>query len=105
MTDARMDESWKIYESLGFVPIIEEGCDGLARCKVAVEEIYHSFTLIENAINEIPDGEICTEVKTLTAVNCVRLNNPMARLCIMLRLLIRTISGSSGSACRQIRIF
>ena len=27
MTDARMDESWKIYESLGFVPIIEEGCD------------------------------------------------------------------------------
>ena len=77
MTDARMDESWKIYESLGFVPIIEEGCDGLARCKVAVEEIYHSFTLIENAINEIPDGEICTEVKTLSAGEAaVRLEQP-----------------------------
>ena len=34
MTDARMDESWKIYESLGFVPIIEEGCDGLADAKL-----------------------------------------------------------------------
>lgn len=77
MTDARMDEDWALYETLGFAPIIEEGGDGLARCKVAAEEVYQSFMLIENAIVEIPEGEICAEVKTLSAGEAViRLEQP-----------------------------
>ena len=77
MTDARMDESWSIYETLGFVPIIEEAGDALARCKVAAEEICQSFVLIENAIDRIPDGEICTEAETLSEGEAViRLEQP-----------------------------
>lgn len=77
MTDARMDDDWGLYETLGFAPIIEEEGDGLARCKVAVEEIYQSFTLIENAVAEIPEGEVCTEVEMLSAGEAViRLEQP-----------------------------
>lgn len=76
-TDARTDEVWSIYESLGFSPILETEGDGLARCKVAAAEIFQSAAIIESAISQIPEGNVCSEVKTLSAGEAVvRLEQP-----------------------------
>lgn len=76
-TDARTDEVWSIYESLGFSPVLETEGDGLARCKVAAAEIFQSVAIIEAALSQLPEGSVCTEVETLSAGEAVvRLEQP-----------------------------
>ena len=51
------------YKELGFEPIIEEGGDCYARCKVRIRELFQSIEMIEKASRIIPDGPIKTIVK------------------------------------------
>lgn len=60
--DMRMGGLGK-YEDLGFEPVIEEGGDCYARCKVRIREIFQSMEMIEKAVRIIPDGPIEVAVK------------------------------------------
>lgn len=60
--DMRMNGMGK-YAELGFEPIIEEGGDCYARCKVRIRELFQSMELIEKAVEMIPEGDIEVAVK------------------------------------------
>jgi ech hydrogenase subunit E len=51
------------YGDLAFEPLVEDGCDCHARCKVRVREIGQSIDLIRQAAARIPAGEIAVKVK------------------------------------------
>jgi len=60
--DVRLD-GHGIYEELGFEPCLETDGDCMARCRVRVRELFQSINLIEEAVAQIPDGDIAVEIK------------------------------------------
>jgi ech hydrogenase subunit E len=51
------------YPELGFEPILEDGGDCYARCKVRIRELFQSMDLIKDAASKIPDGDIAVAVR------------------------------------------
>ncbi len=47
----------------GFEPVLSDGCDGLARAKVRIEEISQSISIIRELVAKIPAGPISVKVK------------------------------------------
>ncbi|ACS32561.1 formate hydrogenlyase II subunit F (Mhy2F) [Thermococcus gammatolerans EJ3] len=63
--DARRDHPFAAYKYLDFkVPVYKEG-DVLARCLVRAEEILESIWIIEQALDEMPGGDILAEWKEI----------------------------------------
>lgn len=51
------------YSDLEFEPVVSKDGDSFARCEVRLSEIFQSFSLIRQAINKIPQGDISVPVK------------------------------------------
>lgn len=51
------------YGDLEFEPAVSKDGDSFARCEVRLNEIFQSFSLIKQAINKIPQGDINVPVK------------------------------------------
>ncbi len=51
------------YGQLEFEPVVDHGCDSMARCRVRVKELFQSMNLIRQVLNKLPDGPIDTPVK------------------------------------------
>ncbi|MDO4393848.1 MAG: hypothetical protein Q4C80_05490 [Bacillota bacterium] len=60
--DRRTLGEYGIYHLLGFKPVVEQGGDCYARCIVKVREIIQSAELVKSAVNEMPEGSICTQM-------------------------------------------
>jgi ech hydrogenase subunit E len=60
--DVRLD-GHGAYPELSFEPILEDGGDCYARCKVRIRELFQSMDLIKEAVSKIPDGDISVAVK------------------------------------------
>ncbi|MGI6722389.1 MAG: nickel-dependent hydrogenase large subunit [Anaerovoracaceae bacterium] len=52
-----------IYSKLNFKPVLETSGDCWARCAVRIGEVYQAIDLIEEAVKQIPDGDIDVKVK------------------------------------------
>lgn len=66
-----------VYHKLNFEPVVEEGGDCYARCKVRIGEVFQSIDLIEQAVSQIPDGPIDVPVKgNVKGEFAVRLEQP-----------------------------
>lgn len=51
------------YGDLDFDIITSNDCDSFGRCKVRIDEIFQSFSLIRQAVEKIPQGDIVVPVK------------------------------------------
>jgi ech hydrogenase subunit E len=60
--DIRLD-GHGAYGQLDFEPVVEDGGDCYARCKVRIREVFQSIELIEKASLSIPGGELSVPVK------------------------------------------
>ena len=60
-SDARHDDMYAAYQELAFKPVIEEGCDTLARARVRAGENLESIRLIEEGLKDMPDGPLSVE--------------------------------------------
>ncbi len=56
--DVRRDDPYSIYDRFDFEVVTEEAGDTLARFKVRFREIFESLNIIEQAINDLPEGEV-----------------------------------------------
>lgn len=53
---------YSMYDDFSFDIPTETAGDCYARCAVRLEEIYQSFSIINQAVSKIPDGEISTKI-------------------------------------------
>ncbi|MBD5314785.1 MAG: NADH-quinone oxidoreductase subunit D [Bacteroides sp.] len=60
--DVRKTDPYSIYGELDFKEIIRHEGDSMARFKVRMEEMEQSAHIIEQLIDNIPEGEICVKV-------------------------------------------
>ena len=60
--DVRKTDPYSIYSELDFKEIIRHEGDSMARFKVRMDEIVESARIIEQLIDNIPEGEICVRV-------------------------------------------
>lgn len=60
--DVRKTDPYSIYSELDFKEIIRHEGDSMARFKVRMDEIMESARIIEQLIDNIPEGEICVKV-------------------------------------------
>ena len=51
------------YGDLDFDIITSNDCDSFGRCKVRIDEIFQSFSLIRQAVEKIPQGDILVPIK------------------------------------------
>jgi len=49
------------YQELAFKPVIEQGCDTLARARVRAGECLESIRLIEEGLKDMPGGSLSVE--------------------------------------------
>ncbi len=62
-TDVRFESKRLPYDEIGFKVIIEQSGDIYARNMVRIGELFNSVEMIENIINNLPEGEINIKVK------------------------------------------
>lgn len=63
--DVRKDHPYAAYKDLSFrVPMHKEG-DVYARMRVKIEEVYESMSIIEQALNRIPQGPVKADVPAI----------------------------------------
>lgn len=60
--DVRKTAPYSIYPELDFEEVIRHEGDSMARFKVRMDEIVQSARIIEQLIDNIPDGEYCVKV-------------------------------------------
>ncbi|MDR1404554.1 MAG: nickel-dependent hydrogenase large subunit [Candidatus Methanoplasma sp.] len=60
--DMRLNGMCK-YGELGFEPVIGEGGDCYARCKVRISELNQSFDIVEKTASVMPDGPVEVQVR------------------------------------------
>src|SRR6185369_6675307 len=53
------------YEKLQFNEVLEQGCDSLARYLVRIREMQQSVRIIEQLIDNIPEGDFQTKTKNV----------------------------------------
>ncbi len=56
--DARKDYSYAAYDKLDFQIAVEETSDVYARFRVRIKEVYSSFEIIKQALENLPEGAI-----------------------------------------------
>ena len=60
--DIRKTNPYSIYSELDFEEVVRHEGDSMARFKVRMDEIVQSAKIIEQLIDNIPDGEYCVKV-------------------------------------------
>lgn len=60
--DVRKTDPYSIYSELEFDEVVRHEGDSMARFKVRMDEIVQSARIIEQLIDNIPEGEICAKV-------------------------------------------
>ena len=60
--DVRKTHPYALYSELDFEQVVMEEGDSMARFKVRMKEMEQSAHIIEQLIDNIPDGEICAKV-------------------------------------------
>lgn len=60
--DVRKTDPYSIYSELDFEEVVRTEGDSMARFKVRMDEIVQSARIIEQLIDNIPDGEYCVKV-------------------------------------------
>jgi Ni,Fe-hydrogenase III large subunit/Ni,Fe-hydrogenase III component G len=64
--DIRRDQPYAAYHHVHFhVPTYQEG-DVLARIRVRIDEVFQSFSIIEQVLEQLPDGEISVNIPVIT---------------------------------------
>ncbi|MBN8836882.1 MAG: NADH-quinone oxidoreductase subunit D [Sphingobacteriia bacterium] len=63
--DVRKIYPYEIYNQLQFDEILETGCDSLARYNVRLKEIRQSLKIVEQLIDNIPEGEFQAKTKAV----------------------------------------
>jgi NADH-quinone oxidoreductase subunit D len=63
--DIRKLYPYEIYDQVKFDEIIETGCDSFARYLVRVKEMYQSINIIEQLIDNIPEGDFQAKTKAV----------------------------------------
>jgi len=63
--DIRKLYPYEIYDQLKFDEIIETGCDSFSRYLVRVKEMYESISIVEQLIDNIPEGEFQAKTKAV----------------------------------------
>jgi NADH-quinone oxidoreductase subunit D len=63
--DIRKLYPYEIYDQVNFDEIIETGCDSFARYLVRVKEMYQSINIIEQLIDNIPEGDFQAKTKAV----------------------------------------
>ncbi len=63
--DVRKDHTYAVYDHFDFDVPIADGGDNLARYLIRLEEIYQSMRIIEQALVQIPPGDIIVEDPTI----------------------------------------
>lgn len=51
------------YSNIDFKIITSNDCDSYARCEVRIKELFQSFSIIRQAVAQIPDGDLSIAVK------------------------------------------
>ncbi|MBI4272621.1 NADH-quinone oxidoreductase subunit C [Candidatus Uhrbacteria bacterium] len=59
--DARKDFPYAVYDELQFTVATEGSGDVFARFQVRVKEIFSSFSILQDALTQIPDGQHCSK--------------------------------------------
>lgn len=60
--DTRKVHPYSIYSELDFEEVLEEGCDSYSRYMVRMREIEESIKILEQLVDNIPEGEIRAQV-------------------------------------------
>ena len=60
--DVRKTDPYSIYSELDFEEVVKHEGDSMARFQVRMEEMTQSARIIEQLIDNIPEGEICVKV-------------------------------------------
>ncbi|RXK58468.1 NADH-quinone oxidoreductase subunit D [Lacibacter luteus] len=63
--DVRKHYPYEIYDKLQFDEILETGCDSFARYMVRVREMNQSISIIEQLIDNIPEGDFQAKTKAV----------------------------------------
>jgi NADH-quinone oxidoreductase subunit D/NADH-quinone oxidoreductase subunit C/D len=63
--DIRKLYPYEVYDKLEFDEILETGCDSFARYMVRVREMQQSIRIIEQLIDNIPEGDFQTKTKAV----------------------------------------
>jgi NADH-quinone oxidoreductase subunit D/NADH-quinone oxidoreductase subunit C/D len=63
--DIRKLYPYSIYNKLDFEEVIDHGCDSWARYVVRMEEMRQSLSIVEQLIDNIPEGEIQAKTKAV----------------------------------------
>lgn len=63
--DVRKLHPYEIYDKLEFKEIIDTGCDTWARYVVRMKEIQESISIVEQLIDNIPEGDIQAKTKAV----------------------------------------
>jgi NADH-quinone oxidoreductase subunit D len=64
-SDVRKLYPYEIYEKLEFDEVLETGCDSFARYMVRLREMQQSIRIIEQLIDNIPDGDFQAKTKAV----------------------------------------
>ncbi|MBS7648564.1 MAG: nickel-dependent hydrogenase large subunit [Candidatus Bathyarchaeia archaeon] len=56
--DIRKDDPYAAYDELDWEIVVKDGCDVYSRVEVRVEELHQSIRIIDQALEELPDGAI-----------------------------------------------
>ncbi len=59
--DLRRDEPYSVYPKFDFEVVTEQEGDTLARFVIRLKEIYESLHIIEQALDDLPEGEVMAE--------------------------------------------
>ncbi len=60
--DVRKLKPYSIYKELDFDEVVMDGCDSFSRYLVRMKEIEQSLKILEQLVDNIPDGEYCAKV-------------------------------------------
>ena len=63
--DVRKNYPYEIYSQLQFEEVLETGCDSLARYLVRLREMKQSIHIIEQLIDNIPEGDFQAKTKAV----------------------------------------
>ena len=60
--DLRRAEPYEVYEKLGFEVVTDAACDCMGRYRVRMEEMRQSVRIIEQCLDQLPQGEVQAKV-------------------------------------------
>ena len=79
--DIRRDEPYEIYDQLDFNVIISDEGDCFARWQVRIEEMRESVRIIEQCLDQMPDGPFLVDLPTVAfPVDKAKVHNSMEAL-------------------------